>query len=121
MSTTNYPAAPGFKERSGTSEEAAKSMEQSAPLIKGKVLASLLDVGPGTTDEVAERLGLSVLSVRPRFTELLRDNMVEKSSRKRRNVSGRMAAVWRVHRTSSAERNSAPATWAGEDITGGII
>lgn len=98
-----YPQHPGHKEKAGTSQQAAESMKESAKGIQHRVMASLTDDGPGTTDEVAARLGLSVLSVRPRFSELLAEGVIEKSCRKRRNESGRMAAVWRLKSADSFE------------------
>ena len=90
-----YPDSPGYK-TSGTSQEAARRM---APLVTGlraKVLRSLRDGGPGTPDEIAERLGLSILSVRPRFSELNRLGLIEQTKERRSNDSGRRADVWKV-------------------------
>ncbi|MGU3316308.1 hypothetical protein ACLBWH_12225 [Sphingomonas sp. M6A6_1c] len=47
-----------------------------------------------TADEVAGRLGLSILSIRPRLTELARLGRVRDSGSRRRNVSGKQAIVW---------------------------
>jgi len=47
-----------------------------------------------TADEVAGRLGLSILSIRPRITELARLGKVRDSGERRRNGSGRKAIVW---------------------------
>ena len=60
------------------------------------MLRSLREGGPGTPDEIAERLGLSILSVRPRFSELNRLGLIEQTSEKRSNNSGHRAGVWRV-------------------------
>ena len=47
-----------------------------------------------TADEVAGRLGLSILSVRPRISELTRLGKVRDSGHRRRNTSGKNAIVW---------------------------
>lgn len=101
-----YPSSPGFKEHSGTSEEAARAMAPTASTIRDQVLASLAD-SSGTTDEIAARLGLSILSVRPRFSELFGQEKIYKGSRKRRNDSGKLAVVWHVGKKPN-----------GDEITG---
>ena len=49
-----------------------------------------------TADEVAELLGESVLSVRPRVSELKAQGRVEATTKRRCNVSGKTAVVWRA-------------------------
>jgi hypothetical protein len=49
-----------------------------------------------TADEVADRLGASILSVRPRMSELHRRGVIEPSGERRLNVSGMFAACWRA-------------------------
>lgn len=52
---------------------------------------------PAVTPEAAGgagRLGLSILSVRPRITELARDGKVRDSGDRRHNASGKRAIVW---------------------------
>ena len=90
-----YPESPGYK-APGTSQQAARRM---APLVAGlraKVLRSLREDGSGTPDEIAERLGLSILSVRPRFSELNRLGLIEQTNERRTNDSGHRADVWRI-------------------------
>lgn len=91
-----YPDAPGFKE-GDTSRKAAESVAPTAPHIRAGVLASLRAAGRGglTPDECAADLGLSVLSVRPRFTELSKSNKIHDGGERRKNASGRAAKVWR--------------------------
>lgn len=90
-----YPLAPGFK-RPGTSEEAAESVRD-VEFIRGRAYARIKAL-PRTADEVARSLGLSVLSVRPRVTELFNLGLIEDSGHRRKNASGRRAIVWRVKR-----------------------
>ena len=49
-----------------------------------------------TADEIAADLGESVLSIRPRVSELHRLGMIEKTKVRRRNASGMSASVWRA-------------------------
>ena len=66
-----YPNAPGFK-TGGTSRDAARKMAPRARTLRDQVWATLRNVYPTglTADEVATRIGRSVLSVRPRLSEL---------------------------------------------------
>ena len=75
-----YPDTPGFKV-DGASKIAAESMQDKAPTIRDKVLALFKRHGWLTADECADKLGLSVLSVRPRLSELLRQGKLTKSDR----------------------------------------
>jgi predicted ArsR family transcriptional regulator len=62
--------------------------------------------GGATADEVAKDLNLSVLSVRPRVSELNRTGKIEQTGGRRKNDSGMTATVWRVKRqplTTGAE------------------
>lgn len=90
-----YPATPGFRVP-GTSEAAAESMVSKAAGLRAKVVAALGEAGPLTADECAGRLGLSVLSIRPRFTELKELGRVADTGVRRENTSGRNAIVWKV-------------------------
>lgn len=49
-----------------------------------------------TADECARHLSESVLSIRPRFSELLRANRIEDTGERRKNASGRNATVWKI-------------------------
>ena len=90
-----YPHQPGAK-TGGTSQDAAESMKVDAPTLRDRCYVVLLrhDL---TADEVAERLHESILSIRPRITELNRMGLIEKVlNHTRANTSGRMANVWRA-------------------------
>lgn len=89
--TRGYPHAAGAKVP-GTSTEAAASID--SHLIRARVLAYLEWEGPRTADETADALGLSVLTVRPRFSELRRLNHICDSGLRRKNRSGKRATVW---------------------------
>ena len=94
MDLFTYPASPGFKEAT-TSREAAASMARQAPRLRDRCRQALR-AGPATADEIAERLNLSILAVRPRITELHRLGLVRETGERRANESGRFAKVWRA-------------------------
>jgi predicted ArsR family transcriptional regulator len=91
MEDLTYPNDPGFKE-SSTSKEAALSMSRESSRLRILVLGALYR--PMTADECADTIGMSVLSIRPRFTELHRDGAIEETGELRHNRSGRRAKVW---------------------------
>lgn len=84
------------KERGATSEAAAKKTAPRAAVLRERVLAVMRRKGPMTTDECAEAMNENILSIRPRFSELLRAGQIEKTNQTRRNDSGHSARVWRV-------------------------
>lgn len=95
MSELIYPDAPGFKV-SGPSEQAAEAMGGKANKMRAAVLAQFATYPAGATaDEVAKDLNLSVLSVRPRVSELNRGGKIEQTGARRTNASGMTATVWR--------------------------
>jgi predicted ArsR family transcriptional regulator len=93
---TAYPVAPGWKaEDTDTSRQAAKAIESPAKTLRQKCHEALKGAAM-TADEVAELLGESVLSVRPRVSELKAQGRVEATAKRRCNVSGKTAVVWRA-------------------------
>lgn len=86
-----YPHAPGAQDRD-TSRAAAAEVD--APQLRGRALAVVEKSNGMTADEVAGKLGLSILSIRPRMTELARLGKVRDSGQRRPNASGRNAIVW---------------------------
>lgn len=88
-----YPDSPGAKARE-TSFQAADEIADKAPILRARCLKVLEHSNGLTADEVAGRLGLSILSVRPRITELAHDGKVRDSGVRRYNVSGKRAIVW---------------------------
>lgn len=87
-----YPESPGFKV-GGTSQEAAESMDESSDTLRMRALA-ILQRERLTSDEVAERMGRSILAVRPRVTELHKLSLIRDTGERRKNASGRRANVW---------------------------
>lgn len=89
-----YPERPGFKGRE-TSKAAAEQMVAIAGTLRERVLAEIKR-RPSTPDEVAERMGVTVLAARPRVTELAKLGKIEDTGDRRQNASGRSAIVWRA-------------------------
>jgi hypothetical protein len=90
----HYPERPGFK-AFGSSQEAARQAAGTAARLRRAVLAELR-INPGTADEIAARLRRSVLSIRPRVSELKAMKEITTTGERRRNESGMSASVWRV-------------------------
>lgn len=90
-----YPQSPGYTEPD-TSRAAAEAIAPSASLLRGKCLAALREFGPMTADEIADRVGITPFSARPRCTELLALGMIVDTGERRRNSSGRSAKTWRA-------------------------
>lgn len=90
----SYPLAAGFK-TGGTSQEAAKKIH-AARLQKAALRVLQTNPGGLTADEIASELCESILSIRPRVSELKRQGLIEKTKERRRNVSGMSACVWRA-------------------------
>lgn len=90
----SYPNRPGYK-RPGTSSDAAAAITQAAVPIHQRVLA-LLKTRTATPDEAADILGLSLLAVRPRITELSAKGLIMRTGARRPNASGLLADVWRA-------------------------
>jgi hypothetical protein len=91
-----YPTSPGFK-APGPSELAANAISPTAAKLRAMVLAEFQRTGAGlTADEIAKDLNLSVLSVRPRVSELRRNGQIEQTGSRRKNASGMTATVWRI-------------------------
>lgn len=88
-----YPNHPGAQDRD-TSRAAADDAAETAPQLRARALAVLERSNGLTADEVAGRLGLSILSIRPRVTELSRLGKVRDSGQRRQNASGKSAIVW---------------------------
>jgi predicted Rossmann fold nucleotide-binding protein DprA/Smf involved in DNA uptake len=89
-----YPDVPGYKNR-GTSKAAADSMREKAPTLRQKVLDVLFHQNL-TADECAAEVGKSLLSIRPRLTELLALGKIADTGETRTNDSGKKATVWRA-------------------------
>lgn len=95
---SGYPDSPWFKRGSPeTAKEAADSMVESAASIEARALRAIRDAGwwGATSDEVADKIGLpNHYAARPRISGLRARKEIADSARRRKNASGRQAAVW---------------------------
>jgi hypothetical protein len=89
-----YPIQPGHK-AGGTSCAAAEAIAPRAPTLRDQVHA-LLKNAALTADEAAARLDKSILSIRPRLSELLAQGKIQDTGKTRRNSSGVQATVWKA-------------------------
>ena len=91
-----YPEFPGSK-APGTSSEAARKIAGHASKLRDDTLKEYQAAFPKglTPDEAAKLLGESLLSVRPRCTELKVLGLIELTPERRRNDSGLSAGVLR--------------------------
>lgn len=88
-----YPNHPGAQDRE-TSHAAADAVAEKAPQLRARALAVIERSKGLTADEVAGRLGLSILSIRPRMSELARLGKIRDSGERRLTGSGNTAIVW---------------------------
>jgi hypothetical protein len=73
------------------------STAESKPERIRSAIVNLLKRGPAlTADRVAERLDLSILYVRPRVSELAKQQRIVPSGERGRNASGKLANKWTV-------------------------
>lgn len=92
-----YPNTPGYR-APGTSQDAARGTAPRAGDLRARVFAELKAAGPSglTADEVAGRIGKTVLAIRPRVSELNAEDLIEPTGERRANASRMKATVWRV-------------------------
>ena len=90
-----YPHRPGCQPRD-TSADAGEKIADRAVKLRDMCVLSLLLEGPMSADECATVLNESILSIRPRFTELSKMNLIVDSGERRKNASGRNAIVWKL-------------------------
>lgn len=77
-----------------TSLAAAQSIKTSD--LEQKVFDVIADIGGATTHEIADRTGISLVSVSPRIRPLVRKNLIRDSGKKREGKSNRKSIVWEV-------------------------
>lgn len=79
-----------------TSIAAAELAAGLSSRLRYLVHKSLCEQGDQTCDEICTKLGLPRYSAQPRLTELRKMAMIRDTGRRRRNVSGANAIVWRA-------------------------
>lgn len=97
-----YPDRPGHK-GGETSTAAARQIAPHAATVRANALAEYCGIHPAgmTADECARRLGASILTVRPRVSELRAGGWLEPTPQTRANAdSGHGARVWRATRAA---------------------
>lgn len=94
--TDLYPNNPGAKGPDGTSQEAAASIAPSVRHLRRVALQALDRLGEATPLEAVALVGIPREAIQPRFSELRAMGFVEPSGLRRRNPSGKYAAVLRL-------------------------
>ncbi len=91
-----YPRDPGYKEGS-TSRDSARRIAGKAATVRAEVMHVYFNKNADgyTADEVAAILQESILTVRPRVSELIQQGVLEDSGNRRPNRSGHSAKVLR--------------------------
>ena len=94
MNATTYPDQPGFKNTTEeTSARSAILVSSKAGILRERVM-EVVAKADSTADECAEAIGESVLSVRPRLSELRALGKIGPTNKRRKNDSGHSAVVW---------------------------
>jgi predicted ArsR family transcriptional regulator len=97
MSDHLYPDHPGWHQAApDTSEQAAHEIAEDAATLRSRVLALFRRGMKLTSNEAAERLGRDPLSVQPRLSELVASGHIADSGQRRKNDTGKDAAVWEL-------------------------
>jgi hypothetical protein len=90
----NYPDQPGWKEGQ-TSREAAEDIKERARTLRGRCFGFIRQYPGHTADEIAAALGESVLTIRPRISELRQKSLIVNEGRGH-NRSGKAAHRWKA-------------------------
>ena len=91
-----YPDNPGAKGPDGTSQDAADAIAASVSHLRRVAMRSLARLGEATPLEAIAIAGATRESLQPRFSELRALGLVEPTGARRRNPSGKCAAVLRL-------------------------
>jgi predicted ArsR family transcriptional regulator len=79
-----------------TRRESYESAVIHASRHRAMILECLRECGPRSADEIAAKIGLSILSTRPRVSELAKAHDIEPTGERRINDTGKSATVWRL-------------------------
>jgi predicted ArsR family transcriptional regulator len=88
----SYPFTPGFKDDDTSKEAASKTTD--AKNRRELVMWALNKWGPMTADQCAHRLGIGILGIRPRFSELVRLKRIYDTGKRGVNESGMTAKIY---------------------------
>ena len=91
-----YPHEPGSKGPDGTSQDAADAIKPNVSRLRRIAILALARLGEATPLEAVAAIGLPRESLQPRFSELRAMGLVQPTGARRRNPSGKFAAVLRL-------------------------
>ena len=94
--TSRYPHRPGAKGPDGTSQEAAEAIAPCTGKLRQLAMRTLDKLGEATVLEAVAEAGLPRESLQPRFSEMRALGHAEAAGARRRNPSGKSAAVLRL-------------------------
>lgn len=89
-----YPNGPGWKARE-TSRAAADAIAPQAKSLRARVYDEIKKA-PGTPEQIAHRLKVPLMNVRPRCSELAAKGLIVDSEARGTAMGGRKAIIWRV-------------------------
>lgn len=92
----SYPDSPGAKGTDGTSQDAAEAIAPCVSYLRRVAMRSLDRLGEATVLEAVAVAEVARESLQPRFSELRAMGLVEPTGARRRNPSGKYAAVLRL-------------------------
>jgi hypothetical protein len=91
-----YPDHPGAKGPDGTSQDAAEAIKPCTSHLRRLAMRALDKLGAATVLEAVDVAQVTRESLQPRFSELRAMGLVEPTGARRRNPSGKYAAVLRL-------------------------
>lgn len=91
-----YPDIPGAKGPDGTSQDAAEAITPCVSHLRQVAMRTLERLGEATVLEAVAVAGVPREALQPRFSELRAIGLVEPTGARRRNPSGKGAAVLRL-------------------------
>ena len=94
--TELYPENPGAKGPDGTSQDAADEMQACVSHLRRVAMSALDRLSEATVLEAVAFAEVTRESLQPRFSELRAMGLVEPTGARRRNPSGKGAAVLRL-------------------------
>jgi hypothetical protein len=107
-----YHGSTGYR-HTDTSLDAARKADETAGNYRERTAQALDIYGPLTADEIAQALNVSILTIRPRVTELRRAQRIEPTGLRRKTAAGKNAIVWRLSSPPECPRTFAPVVTAG--------
>ena len=83
--------------KSDTRRQAHQDIQPRKPTLRKMAVDLLRDHGPLTADEAAVLAGVSPFAMRPRFTELAKDKVIEDTGVRRPSSQGKPSAVCQLN------------------------